>query len=262
MAGLGRRTFAPGEVLTASNVMNYLQDQVVQTYAGTAARGSAIGTAVSEGMVSYLADSDEVQVYTDSWNSLAYSADVPSADRIGLVPMVPSSVDISGGTATANSVGQVTFSGVSSVSLNGVFTSVYDNYKIVITAGAASTGTDLRIRLRNGGTDRTTTNHFSGATLIREGGSGVLVGNASATNFDILRLFNVANTNSSSVTILQPQNGSSGTSCLWHSWSNDGSGGYAFIGSGLYNLTNTNDGLTLYSSGTITGKVSVYGYND
>jgi hypothetical protein len=71
MAGLGRRTFAPGEVLTASNVMNFLQDQVVQNYAGTAARGSAIGSAVSEGMVSYLADTNSVQVYDGSaWQVL------------------------------------------------------------------------------------------------------------------------------------------------------------------------------------------------
>jgi hypothetical protein len=42
--GLGRRTFAPGEVLTASNVMNYLQDQAVMNFAGTAARGSGIPT--------------------------------------------------------------------------------------------------------------------------------------------------------------------------------------------------------------------------
>jgi hypothetical protein len=71
MAGLGRRTFAPGEVLTASNVMNYLQDQVVQTYADDGARGSAIGTAVSEGMVSYLADVDIVQIYNgSSWLNL------------------------------------------------------------------------------------------------------------------------------------------------------------------------------------------------
>jgi hypothetical protein len=72
MAGLGRRTFAPGEVLTASNVMNYLQDQVVQTYAGTAARGSAIGTAVSEGMVSYLADTNNIEVYDGAgWKQIA-----------------------------------------------------------------------------------------------------------------------------------------------------------------------------------------------
>lgn len=71
MAGAGRRTFTPGEVLTASNVMNYLQDQAVMNFAGTAARGSAIGTAVSEGMVSYLADTNDVQAYDGSaWLSV------------------------------------------------------------------------------------------------------------------------------------------------------------------------------------------------
>jgi hypothetical protein len=63
MAGSGRRVFAPGEVLTASNTMNYLMDQTVMNFAGTAARGSAIGTAVSEGMVSYLADTNSLEVY-------------------------------------------------------------------------------------------------------------------------------------------------------------------------------------------------------
>jgi hypothetical protein len=39
-------------------------DQAVQVYAGTAARGSAIGSATTEGMVSWLADTDQMQVAT------------------------------------------------------------------------------------------------------------------------------------------------------------------------------------------------------
>ena len=66
--GLGRRTFAAGEVLTASNVMNYLMDQSVMNFAGTAARGSAIGTAVQQGMISYLNDINRLQFYNGtSW---------------------------------------------------------------------------------------------------------------------------------------------------------------------------------------------------
>jgi hypothetical protein len=64
MAGLGRKVFAPGEVLTATNVQNYLMDQAVQVYPGTAARGSAIGSATTEGMVSWLQDTDQLQVAT------------------------------------------------------------------------------------------------------------------------------------------------------------------------------------------------------
>jgi len=72
MAGSGRRVFTPGEVLTASNTMNYLMDQAVMNFAGTAARGSAIGTAVAEGMVSYLADSNLIEVYDGSaWKQFA-----------------------------------------------------------------------------------------------------------------------------------------------------------------------------------------------
>ena len=71
MPGLGRRTFAPGEVLTATNVMGYLQDQAVMNFAGTAARGSAIGSAVSQGMVSYLDDSNSLEVYRTTGTAIA-----------------------------------------------------------------------------------------------------------------------------------------------------------------------------------------------
>jgi hypothetical protein len=60
--------------------MNYLMDQSVMNFAGTAARGSAIGTAVAEGMVSYLNDTDRLEVYraigtaTPGWNPVLFSS--------------------------------------------------------------------------------------------------------------------------------------------------------------------------------------------
>ena len=50
--GAGFRTFASGEVLTASNVQNYLMAQMVMVFAGTAARASAIPSP-EVGMCSY-----------------------------------------------------------------------------------------------------------------------------------------------------------------------------------------------------------------
>lgn len=75
MAGSGRKVFAPGEVLTATNVQNYLMDQAVQVYAGTAARGSAIGSATTEGMVSWLSDTDQMQVATGTatWADVSFA---------------------------------------------------------------------------------------------------------------------------------------------------------------------------------------------
>lgn len=67
MAGLGRKTFQQFEFATAADVQGYLMDQSVMVFADSAARGSALGTAVSEGMVSYLKDTDSLEVYGTAW---------------------------------------------------------------------------------------------------------------------------------------------------------------------------------------------------
>ena len=71
MAGLGKRTFAAGEVLTAANVNGYLMDQSVMVFADSTARDTALGTAVSQGMVSYLQDTSTLQVYGTAWADVA-----------------------------------------------------------------------------------------------------------------------------------------------------------------------------------------------
>lgn len=61
--GSGFRTFAAGEVLTASNTQNYLMDQAVMSFANATARDAAV-TAPEEGMVAYLQDVDVFTFYT------------------------------------------------------------------------------------------------------------------------------------------------------------------------------------------------------
>lgn len=58
----GRKVFTAGSVLTAADVNDYLMDQAVMVFGGSAARGSAIGTA-TEGMTSYLSDTNSVEVF-------------------------------------------------------------------------------------------------------------------------------------------------------------------------------------------------------
>ena len=57
-----RKVFTAGEVLAASDVNTNLMNQMVMTFAGTAARGSAISSP-TEGMLTYLADTDTFQYY-------------------------------------------------------------------------------------------------------------------------------------------------------------------------------------------------------
>jgi hypothetical protein len=69
-----RKVFTAGEVLAASDVNSFLMNQSVMTFAGTAARSSAIGTA-SEGMLVYLEDTNTYQTYNGTnWQSLFNSS--------------------------------------------------------------------------------------------------------------------------------------------------------------------------------------------
>jgi hypothetical protein len=69
-----RKVFTAGEVLAASDVNTFLMNQSVMTFAGTAARGSAIGTAV-EGMLTYLEDTNTFQYWSGSaWSGIPAAA--------------------------------------------------------------------------------------------------------------------------------------------------------------------------------------------
>ena len=79
MAGAGAKLFTSGSVLTAAQVNTYLMDQAVMRFADEAARTAAFGgvgePVLAEGMVSYLMDTDSVEVYDGSaWVSIGGSA--------------------------------------------------------------------------------------------------------------------------------------------------------------------------------------------
>ena len=66
MAGAGYKLFATGDVLTAAQVNTYLQEQVVMVFANAAARTTALSGVLAEGMVTYLKDTDALEIYSGS----------------------------------------------------------------------------------------------------------------------------------------------------------------------------------------------------
>lgn len=72
MAGAGYKLFNTGDVLTAQQVNEYLQQQVVMVFASAAARTTALSGVVSEGMITYLKDTNSTEYYDGaSWIALA-----------------------------------------------------------------------------------------------------------------------------------------------------------------------------------------------
>jgi hypothetical protein len=72
----GWKSWQIGEVVEADDFQSYVQDQVVQVYATEAARGSALGTAVSPGMVSYIEATAALQVYGTAWANVSSPGDI------------------------------------------------------------------------------------------------------------------------------------------------------------------------------------------
>ena len=82
MAGAGYKLFSTGDVLSASDVNTYLMQQTVMSFASAAARTTALSGILAEGLVSYLQDTNVVEIYTgSSWVSL----DDPNAIQNTLV---------------------------------------------------------------------------------------------------------------------------------------------------------------------------------
>ena len=71
----------------------------------------------------------------------------------GLVPIKPTSVTVAGTSATANSLGVVTFTSITSLKLNGVFSASYLNYKVLIdiTTGPAVDNSIFYIKIDGAG---------------------------------------------------------------------------------------------------------------
>jgi hypothetical protein len=239
--GSGFRTFTAGEVLSASNVQNYLMEQSVMVFGGSAARSSAIGTAnFEEGMVSYLTDTDKVEAYNGTnWVSVA-----PTTSQ---------------GLTLINTT---SFSAVASQSVNDVFSATYRNYRIIIT-GTGSADEGFNFRFRVGGADASGSEYWFGFMFIAFNSASyqapTVAENSTALTFGEL--------GKSANTIVLDVGGPflAATTSLngQMTFSRGTSTGQArtFQGGCFHDLATSYTGFTFFpTSGTMTGEVSVYGY--
>jgi hypothetical protein len=181
--------------------------------------------------------------------------------RAGLAKIVPSSVAVGSGTGSADSLGNVTFTGCSSFSLNGCFNSVYDNYRVLLEITASSASTGMQLRLRTSGTDASGGNYVGGGYFCRFN-SATLGGQDlnNATNFE---LGGVNSGQSSNRVVMDFQSPFLAQRTGHHSFTAgfDGTSAYGRTQHSNHNLSTSYDGFTVFpGSGTITGTIRVYGY--
>ena len=133
----GWKDWTVGEVVTEPDFQSYIQNQVVQNYASAAARGSALGTAVAEGMVSYLQDVNSLEVYGTAWAT------------VGGAPVLTASRAVVSGTAGELTASTVTATEVSY--LSGVTSAIQTQLgaRVLTTNGAVTTAAVGSVVVRN-----------------------------------------------------------------------------------------------------------------
>jgi hypothetical protein len=177
----------------------------------------------------------------------------------GLVTMTPSSIASTGtgNSSSINTNGSVTFSSCATLSLNGVFTSSYDNYMIVgRLLGTISTGARMTCRLTIAGTPQTagtyTSQYFDADSTTISASRATAIG----------RFFNQIQTywSGASVYMFGPY---LAQQTVWRTVDSYGRDGGRIIDSGVtYSDSAQCDGISLStSSGEVSGLITVYGFN-
>jgi hypothetical protein len=170
MAGAGYKLFATGDVLTAAQVNTYLMQQTVMVFASSAARTSALSGVLAEGMVSYLQDTNTLEVYDGSaWigatgdiTALTAGTGISITNPTGPVPTVAIDTAVTADLTTGQTLTNKTLTSpvlttpsISNINAKGdILVGTADNTLGVITAGAngeiivadSSTSTGLRYK--------------------------------------------------------------------------------------------------------------------
>lgn len=180
----------------------------------------------------------------------------------GLVVMTPTTVDKTGGssTATINADGSVDFTSCATLSLNGVFTSAYDNY-MVVCRHVPSTSVNIDMRLRSNGTDNSTASSYVRQYL---GADGTTVAANRLTSDKWGAVFSSFTTqrNGATLYLFGPQ---LSQPTAFRSVTIESSNSAGLVDNcGTHNQSASYDGFTLIcanASYSFTGLITVFGFN-
>lgn len=183
-------------------------------------------------------------------------------NKLGLSRIIPPTVNFSGGSATANSLGTVSFTGVTSISLNDIFSSTYSSYRVLISKLICNTAsTPVKIRLRASGSDYTGNQHYtqgvqavglnSPTSYSATNNSYVEIGHPPTTASYYSASFDIHNPTGSVAVPIFGQSYGFSTSVAAYSYGL------------LIDAGSARTGITIFtgSTATYTGQIQVFGYN-
>jgi hypothetical protein len=180
------------------------------------------------------------------------------SSRGGITQIIPTSIVLSGGSGSVGANGAISLSGAGSgASINGCFTTNYNNYLISIV-GTNTVDTSLRFRMRVNGSDDTSANLYLNNYLLNNSGS--LSAGYFASN---IADFTYWYTGAERVVTAEINSPALAKYTTW--LTKTGSSSSAYYNHQCTHAVNTAyDGFTLFlgGGGAFTGTIRIYGYNN
>lgn len=174
--------------------------------------------------------------------------------KSGLVPIIPTSINVSSGSASVSSTGVISLNSGDAI-INGIFTSAYRNYKIMFSAnsfsGNGNWGAIFAVRFASGGVTNGSSNYTHTTWYTQSGVNGNLNGTGTGTNWMWLGYAKDA-----VFEVFQPAVASTGAQIAF-------TGNYNhtyMLAQGGYNANAAFDGIQ-FANNVYDATVRIYGYN-
>ncbi len=239
------KVFTNGSVLQASEINDNLMRQSVMVFSNASARTAAITSPV-EGMLTWLEDVNRYE----SYNGTAW------VSPYGLTQLI-----------------NTNFSASTAVAVDNVFTSQYENYRVILKVDAMSAANSVTVNMnyRKAGVTQTSAVYRAGSWFFsidggtsgifyrNNGGTNVWFGNAGVPSTPSVWTLDVFSPNVATSTtphIIHGMSHYNGTSAA-------NSSNVPYWGAGSYTTADNFDGLIITpGSGNMTGNIKIYGYRN
>ena len=157
-------------------------------------------------------------------------------------------------------INTTTFSSVANVQINNVFSSSYDNYKIVFSNLTSSAGQTLSFQMSNGGTPVTTSTYGTQRLAVQDTSVvGVLTGSATSGALSVLGTNGL---NYVSAEIMHPFLATITKTISTGNYSDTTYPFYIELQNSRQSGATSFDGIRFLVAGTMSGTVRIYGYRN